>query len=152
MAKKKNTGEPSAAIMALAKPEPLALGTLAKLTVTELPKGLKKLTLPPLLKPETIPVGAIVAGKIVALAPSISDRPSMKDSKLIHMKHDSGTEFLLPLTGTIKKAIGGNDGVTANIGKRLVVVRNEDSSTTKYCGPGEPPKKVFMFDVYLDEK
>ena len=41
------------------------------LTDAAIPKGAKKLTLPPLLKPETIPMGAIFSGKIVAVVPTI---------------------------------------------------------------------------------
>ena len=101
--------------------------------------------------PAQVPVGSIISGKIVALAASISGRADMRESKLIHLAHESGQEFLFPLTGTIKKAIGGNEGVTANVGKMLFIKRNADSETTKYCGKGEPAKKVFMFDVYLGE-
>lgn len=112
----------------------------------ELPKGLKKLNLPPMIKPDQVPVGSIVSGEIIALANSISNRADMRESKLIHLRHDSGTEFLFPLTGVIKKAIGGDDGVTANVGKKLFIKRNADTETTKYGGV----KKVFQFDVYLE--
>jgi hypothetical protein len=110
-----------------------------------IPKGAKKLTLPPMVKPEQVPVGSVISGVIVALANSISGRADMRESKLIHLRHESGSEFLFPLTGTIKKAVGGNEGVEANIGKTLIIHRNADSTTEKYGGV----KKVFMFDVYL---
>lgn len=119
----------------------------AGLVMVELPKGLKKLSAPALLKIEHIPIGQIVSGEIIRLHDSISARADMKDSKLILMKHDNGTEFLLPLTGVIKKAIGGNDGVTANVGKKLFLVRQPDGETTKYGGT----KKVFMVDVYIKD-
>jgi hypothetical protein len=124
---------------------------VAALTTTDLPKGLKKLTLPPMLSPEQIPVNAVVSGKIIALANSISGRADMKESKLIHLQHETGQEFLLPMTGVIKKAIGGNEGVTANIGKTLFVKRTPDGETVKYGKPGDAPKKVFMFDVYISD-
>lgn len=111
----------------------------------ELPKGAVKLTKPPLVKLESIPVGSRVTAKIVDLVESISDRANMKEAKLIHLQHPNGTEFLIPLTGVIKKAIGGFDGVKKNIGKTLILVRQADGSTTKYGGE----KKVFMFDIYL---
>lgn len=110
-----------------------------------IPKGAKKLTLPPMIKPEQVPVGSVISGEIIALANSISGRADMRESKLIHLRHESGTEFLFPLTGTIKKAVGGNEGVENNIGKKLIIQRNADSTTEKYGGV----KKVFMFDVYL---
>jgi hypothetical protein len=113
-----------------------------------LPKNVKKLTLPPMVKPEQIAVGSMVSGTIVALVGSISEK--VKEGKLVHLRHDTGTEFLLPLTGTIKRAIGGFDGVTANIGKKLFVVRQADGETLKYNAKGDTqPRKVFMFDVYL---
>jgi hypothetical protein len=118
--------------------------------VSELPKNAKKLTLPPLVKPDQMPVGTILSAVIVGIAPSISPREDMRGSKLIHLRHDSGTEFLFPLTGTIKKALGGEKGIVENyIGKRLVIQRQADGETRKYCAPGEPAKKVFMFDIYL---
>ena len=111
-----------------------------------IPAKAKKLNLPPMLKPDMLPVGQMVSGEIVALANSISGRADMRECKLIHLRHESGTEFLIPLTGTIKKAIGGNDGVTNNIGKKLFLVRQPDTTTEKYGGT----KKVFVFDVYLE--
>ena len=118
-------------------------------TDIDIPKGAKKLTLPPLLKPEMIPVGSVVSGKIQGLVASISPRPDMKDSKLVHLIHENGTEFLLPLTGTIKKALGGFEGAEKATGKVLIVKRQPDGATDKYSGKGEPAKKVYMFDVYL---
>ena len=117
--------------------------------VSQLPKNAKKLTLPPMIKPDQVPIGSILSAVIVGLALSISPREDMRGSKLIHLRHDSGTEFLFPLTGVIKKAMGGDKGVTDNAGKRLVIQRQPDGETTKYTAKGEAPKKVFMFDVYL---
>ncbi|MDE2020056.1 MAG: hypothetical protein KGJ13_06960, partial [Patescibacteria group bacterium] len=94
-----------------------------------------------------IPVGQMVSGEIVNVVDSISSRENMRDAKLIHMKHESGAEFLMPLTGTIKKAIGGIEGVKGNIGKTLAVIRQPDGETEKYGGK----KKVFMFDVFISE-
>ena len=109
-----------------------------------MPAGAKKLTLPPLLKPDSIPVGSMICGEILALAESVSGKESMRESKLIHLRHDSGEEFLFPLTGVIKKAIGGFDGVNNNIGKTLFVVRKPDGTAANFGG-----NKMFMFDVYL---
>lgn len=118
------------------------------LVTKEPPKGLKKLTAPPLLKLEHIPIGQAVSGVILALAPSLSKRADMVNSKLIHLRHESGSEFLVPLSGTIKNAVGGEKGVEDRIGKRLVLVRQPDGETTKYGGK----KKMFMIDVYCEEK
>lgn len=118
-------------------------------STVRLPARAQKLTLPPLIKPDLIPVGSLLSGVIIAVVASISPREDMRGSKLLHMKHEYGTEFLLPLTGTIKKAVGGFDGAEKSVGKTLFVVRQPDGETTKYSGKGEPAKKVYMFDVYL---
>ena len=110
-----------------------------------IPKNAKKLTLPPLLKTELIPIGSVVSGRLIALVPSISSRPDMKDSKLLHLQHENGTEFLLGLTGVIKKALGGYDGAEGHIGQTIIVKRNPDGETEKYGGK----KKVYQFDVYV---
>lgn len=125
----------------------LAVSTPAALTTAELPKGLKKLTLPPLVKPEQVPIGGILSGEIVGLVNSISSRPDMRESKLLHLAHETGQEFLFPLTGTIKKALGGNEGVEKAVGQTLFLQRTADGETEKYGGK----KKVYMFDVYLKE-
>ena len=121
----------------------------APVSPASLPKGFKKMNLPPLCKPETIPVGSVLSGEIVRIVPSISKRKDMADSKLIQLRHESGTEILLPMTGVIKQALGGFEGAEKLIGKTLVVVRNPDGETTKYGSPNDPPKKVYMFDVYV---
>ena len=114
-----------------------------------IPKDAKKLTLPPLVKPEQIPVGALVTAKIVALAESISGREDMRKSKLLHLSAiPAGDEFLFPFTGVIKKALGGDEGAAKAVGKTLYLKRTADGSTTKYGGV----KKVFMFDIYLSDK
>lgn len=134
---------------------PVTAGSISSLSVATpvsletLPKGFKKLTLPPLLKPEQIPVGSMVSGEIIKLIDSISDKAP--EGKLVHIRHESGSEFILPLTGTIKKALGGFEGVKEQVGKKIVIVRMPDGETRKYTGPNDPPKKVFMFDVYLSE-
>jgi len=139
--------------MVKAEPGSVAIGGAAslfqKVEPGLLPANAKKLTKPPMLKLDTIPVGAMVKGEVVGICDSLSPREDMRGAKLIHMKHENGAEFLLPLSGVIKKAIGGVDGVNENAGKTLIVVRQPDGETTKYAAKGEGPKKVFMFDVFI---
>jgi hypothetical protein len=111
-----------------------------------LPKTVKKRNLPPLVKPEQVPVGQMLSGKIVAVVPSISGREDMKQSKLLHIEHESGTEFLFPLTGVVKKALGGFDGAEKEVGNKIFIVRQPDGTTEKYGGV----KKMFNFDVYTE--
>jgi hypothetical protein len=114
-------------------------------------KNLKKLTLPPMVKLNQVPIGSVLVGIIIGVVDSLSSRADMRESKLIHLKHVSGEEFLFPLTAQIKKAVGGIDGLTKNAGKMLVLKRLEDGETTKYGAPGDAPKKVYMFDVYIGD-
>lgn len=147
MPKEKKTMETVKSLEMIPAPASIATGNaLVNSIFTEsLPDNVIKLTLPPMIKPDDVPMGQMVSGKIIALAPSLSSRSDMKNSKLIHMRHASGQEFLFPLTGVVKKAIGGEDGVLNNVGKTLILKRSQDGETTKYGGK----KKVYMFDVYI---
>jgi hypothetical protein len=109
-------------------------------------KGLRKVSRPPLIKPDSIPVGALVSGEILELSPSFSKKKNMENSKLIKMRHANGSEFFFPLTGVIKNSLGGESGVTENIGKTLHLVRLADGKAANYGG-----NKMFQFDVYLSE-
>lgn len=119
-------------------------------TPAALPKGFVKVSRPPLVKPDQIPVNGQIQAEIVGLSDSISKKESMQNSKLIHLRLSDGefkgTEFLFPLTGVIKQAVGGNDGISKNVGKQLLIIRREDD--VKEQDNGEI-KKMFMFDVYM---
>ena len=127
------------------------LGTMISNTTPNI-KKLKKLTRPTLIKPNIIPIGATVSGEILAVQESISKRDDMKDAKLLLLRNfnnpENPVDFLLPITGVIKAAVGGFAGAEKLIGQTLFIVRNPDGETTKYGGT----KKVYMFDVYLQEK
>lgn len=139
-----------------------AVATRLFQTVTgnALPKGMKKVNRAPLLKPDQIPIGQMVSGLILGHALSRSEKA--KNAVSLTIRHESGTEFLLPATGTIKTALCDaceskeEDFLTVVLpmvkGKQIMVVRQQDGETSKYCKKGEAPRKMFMFDVYLEEK
>ena len=113
-----------------------------------IPAGFVKVSRPPLVKPDQIPVNGQIQATILALCDSISQKESMQQSKLIHLKVADGTEFLFPLTGVIKQAVGGNDGISKNVGKQILIIRREDDVKEQENGE---VKKMFMFDVYISK-
>lgn len=132
-----------------------AISTIVSDVMPANAKTLKKLTRPALVKPSIIPIGARVSGEILDVQDSISARPDMKEAKLLLLRNKNNPEnpvdFLLPITGVIKAAVGGIEGAKKLIGQTLHVVRNPDGETDKYSGKGEPSKKIYMFDVYVEE-
>lgn len=114
---------------------------------------------PQLLKPDTIPVGQSVIAEI--LDACNSPNTSIK-GKCLWLRHKSGAEMLLPVTGVIRQALvpgvknDESDKLLAelkkDIGKILVVKRLPDTYTRKYAASNEPPKVQFMFDVWTAVK
>lgn len=113
----------------------------------------KRLGNPPLIKPEIIPIGSSLAGKIVAVLDSMT---TTVKGKLLHLECNGGREVSLPVTGTIRQALApGRDNEDGDklvselkkyVGKRIIVVRNPDGETSKYGGK----KKMYAFDVYIE--
>lgn len=135
-----------------------SLATLSTMVDYVMPdlKKLKKLTRPALIKPSIIPVGAHLSGEILDVQDSISKRPDMKEAKLLLLRNKNNpnnhVDFLLPITGVIKAAVGGIEGAKKLIGQTLHLVRQLDGETDKYGDPKkDAPKKVYMFDVYIEE-
>jgi len=65
-------------------------------------KKIKKLTLPPIVKPAEIMGGICIAGEII----DVVDSPvSTYKSKLLKFKHHSGNEFMFPATAVVKRAL-----------------------------------------------
>lgn len=131
---------------------PAASGAVPVLTASPLagavalPKGARKLSMPSIVKLDSIPLGSQLSLKILEVVPSVSSREDMKGSKLFRGLHEaSATEVLLPISGTIKKAVGGFEGAEKIIGKTLILIRLPDGETEKYGGK----KKVYMFDIYV---
>ena len=104
-------------------------------------KKIKRLTLPPLLKPGEIPVGQTVSGKLHAVVKNFTGRDDMRESKCLHLIHESGTEFMLPYTGAIKRAI---PEIEKAVGESYFFKRLPDGMSAKYKKP------QFIFEVWQE--
>jgi hypothetical protein len=123
---------------------------------------LKKLNLPTLLKPGTVPIGSTVGGIVVKLIQNFTGDNKMKRSCVLEIKSpNSDRSFLFALTGTVRKAVWpylivngedtddnqttelkpGKDGLA---GKTIYLTRREDGQAKKYGG-----NKMFNFDVAI---
>ena len=145
----------------LVKPNPAALVPAGKSQVdyiiTTLPEkagAVKELNLPPLLKPAMIPVGQTVSGELISIVVNFTGRADLKETKVLRLKHSGGTEFMLPLSGTIKQALkslgdisDAETFVKSNAGKTFYFTRCPDMVTKKYGGE----KLMFSFDVFVSE-
>ncbi len=112
---------------------------------------MKRRGMPSLIKPNSIGVGKMLQAQITGILGS----PSPKVKGLIfQLKHATGLEFCMPVTGTIKNAIapgfrddaaGLKTALEKEIGKILTLRRNPD----KMSNYG---KAMFMFDVFTSDK
>lgn len=113
---------------------------------------LQRRNLPRMVRPNDVPIGAIVSGEILAIV----DSPvSTIKGKLLHLKHHTGQEFLMPCTGVIRQALApGREKDEAalkktlegEVGKLFYAKRLDNATSSKY------KKDMFMFDVYTSKK
>jgi hypothetical protein len=145
--------------LTLVKAENLPASNALAVISGKLPAGakMKKLNLPPLVKfgnkPGQIGVGTTVSGEMVGLIKNFTGKNEMKESLTIHLKHESGEEFLLPLTGTIKSTfrqlVSEDDDsiiLPEYVGKTFFFTRRSDGVAKKYNG-----KLMFNVDVVVSE-
>ncbi len=114
--------------------------------VETLAGSIRRLNLPRMLLPKTVPVGSVVRAKVVR----VTDSPaSQVKGKCLWMQHAKGEEFLLPVTGTIRSALA--PGVEVEkiapalekwVGKTLVVKRLANGFSGKY------KREMYVFDVW----
>lgn len=105
--------------------------------------GFEKLTLPPFVTPDSIPIGGAVIGKIIKVIGDFTGKEGMEDTKNIWMQN-AGGEFLLPMTGVIGNALlKVNGGEGSIIGKTLAVKRLPDEKDKKFHN------RMFMFEVFI---
>lgn len=128
--------------------------TMLQVLATTSNKNLVRRNLPTLVKPGDVPVGSAISGEIINVCNSMT---TTVKGKLLHLRHESGAEYTFPATGVIRQALapGATDETLLEelkkfIGKTFVARRLDDRTTTKYCAPGEAPKKMFVFDVFTD--
>jgi hypothetical protein len=136
----------------------------------------ERLNLPPMLDMKMIPIGGMVSGALQKIVENFTGRSDMRKARLLQVKHKSGTEFLIPLTGVIKNALKSllvpDDAAKKialglakdakdkaeielldyyrldpeSVGRTIYIKRTADSSSKKYGG-----KTMFMFDVLLSK-
>lgn len=124
-------------------------GTPAGGSIEKLIGNAERRNLPQMVKPGEVPLDGIVSGEIL----KIVDSPvSTVKGKLLWLRHESGSEFLFPCTGTIRAALAS--GIPAENGKELqaalekeigkifIAKRMPSKTSAKY------KKEMFMFDVY----
>lgn len=121
------------------QPTPALLSKLAKM---------KRRSRPQLVKPDAIPIGGVIAGKILAFLPSF--KKTIK-GELLHLVDDTGKEFYFPVTAQIAGAFGATDGknVSAEVkkeetGKQFVARRLADQMSAKW------KKNMYVFEVFTD--
>lgn len=101
----------------------------------------KRLNLPRLVNiADEFPIGSALVGEVVKIVDNFTGKPEMKGSKVLWMRHESGAEFLFPLTGVVRKALEPDP--EKFIGKTISIVRNPDGFSGKY------KKAMFQFDVF----
>lgn len=111
--------------------------------------SLKRKNMPQMIEPGVIPVGASVMGVIHA----VLDSPSEKvKGVLLHVRH-KGTDFTLPVTGSIRQALApGMKNDSSGLRKKLeeyvgvfIFAKREPDKATKNYGANAKP--TFIFDV-----
>ena len=111
------------------------------------PATAKRLNMPRLVKGGDVPIGAAVSGEVIAIVENFTGKKEMEGSRVLHMKSASGTEFLFPLTGVVKKALSLKNGKPCDpaeyVGDMLYITRQADGVSGKY------KKAMFMFDVFV---
>ncbi len=106
----------------------------------------KTLSLPPIIKPREIPIGASVVGRLIAVTPSPKKeyKSNILTFECVGGKSD-GRKFALPETAVIRMALDSEGGASALIGKILVI---------KHTGskPSSDPEKraARLFEVAIE--
>lgn len=157
MAKKEKT---TTAVAKIEKPANLGLLSMfGPATTKELPKNIVRRNLPPMVKPGDVPVGVTVSGVIVKFINSMN---STIKGKLIWLRHESGKEFLLPLTGQIRTALFPGiktmkDGQVDYSELDKAIEKGEEVGKTLFAtrganAPSKYKREMFGFDVYTTDK
>jgi len=108
----------------------------------------KRRNLPRMIKPGDVPVDGVISGEIIG----IENSPvSTIKGFLLHLRHESGEQFLFPCTGVIRQALApGREKEDAKlkeilekeIGKSFYAQRKPSVRSEKY------KKDMFVFDVF----
>jgi hypothetical protein len=139
-------------------PSPAMLALFKPLDPAKLEK-LKRRNIPRMIKPDQVPIGSVVSGKIHAI---VNSPTSEVKGKLLWLVNESGTEFTFPVTGVIRSALApgiknDDDKLTAHLekelGKTFYARRQPDGEDLKHgTEPDGKGKKMFVFDVFTSEE
>jgi hypothetical protein len=112
---------------------------------------LKKLTLPPIVKPSQVGPGVTISGKITGIAPS---PVSTYKSELLKLEHSTGREFCFPLTAVVAKALASHLGAKSADGVdfKRVIGETVVISGLGAAGHSDGKRTVNLFEVYVLNK
>lgn len=122
-------------------PAVVPASAVARLFVNNIPDGvsLKRISLPPIIKPKEWPLDAVLTGRLVRVLES--PNPTFK-SQLLCMTAPDGTEFCLPAVAAIAKALGN---AADYIGKTLVIKKTGMKTSEQH-------KRNFpTFDIFVSD-
>lgn len=109
-------------------------------------RKMERRNLPMLVLPKDVPVGGAVEAEIIKIveSPGIKKDKGEKVQRCMWLKHETGKEFLFPITGVIGAAL--SEAPEDEIGKIITIVRTPDRMSGKYKKP------MFVFEVYTSVK
>jgi len=108
-------------------------------------EGFKQISLPPIIKPREMPVGAFLHGTITGIMDS--PKKEFKSRILQLTRPTDGMRFCFPLTAVVAKALGNNDKEQdAKIGCEIVIRK-----TGAVRNPKGGKKDMNLFNIYLKE-
>jgi hypothetical protein len=151
--------ETSTALAPIARgPSPAMLALFQPIDQAKLDK-LKRRNIPRMVKPDQVPIGATISGRIKQI---VNSPTSEVKGKLLWLVNDSGTEFTFPVTGVIRSALAPgikNDDekltehLEKELGKMFYARRQPDGEDLKHgVQPDGRGKKMFVFDVFTSEE
>lgn len=134
------------------KPQNTAAGSMPTFDISkyvtqtsdqELKQGLKaeKVTLPPFVKPDSIPVGAVIIGQIHAIIGDFTGREGMEDCQNLILKLADGELVTIPVTGTLQQSLLRVP--VPHVGKTIAIKRQLDGIDAHF------KRSMFMFDVWV---
>lgn len=116
----------------------------------------QRLSLPDFVKPDSVPIGGAVCGRVVKIIGNFTSDPKMDDTQNLWMElgylmpdgsiemDKGGKEILFPITGTLGQSLLHIRGQERSIvGRKLIIVRKADGKDSNY------DNKMFVFESIL---
>lgn len=115
---------------------------------------IKRLTLPPIIKPSQVGIGVAIQGRVIRIVPS---PVATYKSELIVMRHESsGQEFCFPATAVIIGALASEQGVDRkavdlkkSIGLNLIIKGLGVKAMDGKSSDGKRDRTVNLFEVFV---